>query len=46
MAGRQLFVVGQIYLLENRLLERPLERADLKPRLLGHFGTTPGLNFV
>src|ERR1700745_3169279 len=38
--------VGQIYLLDNPLLERPLERADLKPRLLGHFGTTPGLNFV
>jgi len=38
--------VGQIYLLDNPLLERALERADLKPRLLGHFGTTPGLNFV
>jgi len=38
--------VGQIYLLDNPLLERPIERADLKPRLLGHFGTTPGLNFV
>ena len=38
--------VGQIYLLDNPLLERPLARADLKPRLLGHFGTTPGLNFV
>src|SRR5512133_24826 len=38
--------VGQIYLLDNPLLERPLERADLKPRLLGHFGTTPSLNFV
>jgi xylulose-5-phosphate/fructose-6-phosphate phosphoketolase len=38
--------VGQIYLLDNPLLERSLERADLKPRLLGHFGTTPGLNFV
>jgi xylulose-5-phosphate/fructose-6-phosphate phosphoketolase len=38
--------VGQIYLLDNPLLERPIERADIKPRLLGHFGTTPGLNFV
>src|SRR6202011_3207323 len=38
--------VGQISLLHNPLLERPLERAALKPRLLGHFGTTPGLNFV
>ena len=38
--------VGQIYLLDNPLLERPIESADLKPRLLGHFGTTPGLNFV
>jgi xylulose-5-phosphate/fructose-6-phosphate phosphoketolase len=38
--------VGQIYLLGNPLLERPLERADIKPRLLGHWGTTPGLNFV
>jgi xylulose-5-phosphate/fructose-6-phosphate phosphoketolase len=38
--------VGQIYLLDNPLLARPLERADIKPRLLGHWGTTPGLNFV
>jgi len=38
--------VGQIYLLDNPLLERPLERAHIKPRLLGHWGTTPGLNFV
>src|SRR6202049_1250516 len=38
--------VGQIYLLDNPLLERPLERADIKPRLPGHWGTTPGLNFV
>ena len=38
--------VGQIYLLGNPLLERPIERADLKPRLLGRFGTTPGLNFI
>jgi len=38
--------VGQIYLKENPLLERPLELGDIKPRLLGHWGTTPGLNFI
>jgi xylulose-5-phosphate/fructose-6-phosphate phosphoketolase len=38
--------VGQIYLLDNPLLRRPLEAEDVKPRLLGHFGTTPGLNFI
>ena len=38
--------VGQIYLLDNPLLRRPLEPEDVKPRLLGHWGTTPGLNFV
>src|SRR4051812_40996761 len=38
--------VGQIYLLDNPLLRRPLTRADVKPRLLGHWGTTPGLNFL
>src|SRR4051812_36005590 len=38
--------VGQIYLLDNPLLLRPLEPADIKPRLLGHWGTTPGLNFI
>ncbi len=38
--------VGQIYLLDNALLRRPLERDDVKPRLLGHWGTTPGLNLV
>jgi xylulose-5-phosphate/fructose-6-phosphate phosphoketolase len=38
--------VGQIYLLDNPLLRRPLEPEDIKPRLLGHFGTTPGLNLV
>jgi xylulose-5-phosphate/fructose-6-phosphate phosphoketolase len=38
--------VGQIYLLENPLLERPLAPRDIKPRLLGHWGTTPGLNFT
>ena len=38
--------VGQIYLLENPLLRRPLAPEDVKPRLLGHWGTTPGLNFL
>jgi xylulose-5-phosphate/fructose-6-phosphate phosphoketolase len=38
--------VGQIYLLDNPLLARPLELAHVKPRLLGHWGTTPGLNFI
>jgi xylulose-5-phosphate/fructose-6-phosphate phosphoketolase len=38
--------VGQIYLLENPLLRRPLRPEDIKPRLLGHFGTTPGLNLI
>ncbi len=38
--------VGQIYLLDNPLLRRPLTRDDVKPRLLGHWGTTPGLNFL
>ncbi len=38
--------VGQIYLLDNPLLRAPLEPEHVKPRLLGHWGTTPGLNFV
>jgi xylulose-5-phosphate/fructose-6-phosphate phosphoketolase len=38
--------VGQIYLLDNPLLRDPLGAADVKPRLLGHWGTTPGLNFI
>lgn len=38
--------VGQIYLLDNPLLREPLTQAHIKPRLLGHWGTTPGLNFV
>src|ERR1700744_5410586 len=38
--------VGQIYLKDNALLERPLTLDDIKPRLLGHWGTTPGLNFL
>ncbi len=38
--------VGQIYLLDNPLLREPLQAAHTKPRLLGHWGTTPGLNFI
>ncbi len=38
--------VGQIYLYDNPLLRRPLEPRDIKPRLLGHWGTTPGQNFI
>src|SRR5215470_4229625 len=36
----------QIYLLDNPLLTRPLTLDDIKPRLLGHWGTTPGVNFL
>jgi xylulose-5-phosphate/fructose-6-phosphate phosphoketolase len=38
--------VGQIYLMDNPLLREPLELRHVKPRLLGHWGTTPGLNFL
>ncbi|MCW5601240.1 MAG: phosphoketolase family protein [Nitrosomonas sp.] len=38
--------VGQIYLMDNPLLSEPLELNHIKPRLLGHWGTTPGLNFI
>ena len=38
--------VGQIYLMNNALLREPLQRDHVKPRLLGHWGTTPGLNFI
>ena len=38
--------VGQIYLYDNPLLKKPLKLKHIKPRLLGHFGTTPGLNFI
>ncbi|OAI15589.1 phosphoketolase [Methylomonas lenta] len=38
--------VGQIYLFDNPLLKKPLKLSHIKPRLLGHWGTTPGLNFV
>src|SRR5580658_3272189 len=38
--------VGQVYLLDNPLLREPLRPDHIKPRLLGHWGTTPGLNFI
>src|SRR6266496_304401 len=38
--------VGQIYLYDNPLLKKPLGKEHVKPRLLGHWGTTPGLNFL
>jgi len=38
--------VGQIYLYDNPLLKEPLTKNHIKPRLLGHWGTTPGLNFL
>jgi xylulose-5-phosphate/fructose-6-phosphate phosphoketolase len=38
--------VGQIYLFDNPLLREPLKEEHVKPRLLGHWGTTPGLNFI
>ncbi|MGD0907924.1 MAG: phosphoketolase family protein [Candidatus Acidiferrales bacterium] len=38
--------VGQIYLLANPMLHEPLKLSHIKPRLLGHWGTTPGLNFI
>src|SRR6201989_949322 len=44
-AGNSL-AVGQIYLLDNPLLREPLTPEHIKPRLLGHWGTTPGLTFL
>ena len=38
--------VGQIYLYDNPLLKKPLTLKHIKPRLLGHWGTVPGLNFI
>ena len=38
--------IGQIYLFDNPLLREPLQLAHIKPRLLGHWGTTPGLNLI
>ena len=38
--------VGQIYLYDNPLLKRPLKQSDVKPLVVGHWGTTPGQNFI
>src|SRR5262245_39852539 len=38
--------VGQTYLFDNPLLKQPLKKEHVKPRLVGHWGTTPGLNFI
>ena len=38
--------VAQLYLLDNPLLRRKLELSDIKPNVVGHFGTTPGQNFI
>lgn len=38
--------IGQIYLQENPLLREPLRPEHIKPRLLGHWGTSPGLSFI
>src|SRR6476660_1257061 len=38
--------VGQTYLYDNPLLKKPLKKEHVKPRLVGHWGTTPGLNFI
>ena len=38
--------VGQLYLLDNPLLRRPLDYSDIKPNLVGHWGTAPGQNFI
>ena len=38
--------VGQLYLLDNPLLRRPLEMKDIKKKILGHWGTVPGQNFI
>jgi XFP N-terminal domain len=44
--ARYYLSVGQIYLLDNPLLREPLKREHIKPRLLGHWGTSPGLNML
>ena len=38
--------VGQLYLLDNPLLRRPLEQRDIKHKIVGHWGTVPGQNFI
>src|SRR4029453_13758258 len=44
--GSNYLSVGQIYLMDNPLLKQPLKREHIKPRLLGHWGTSPGLNML
>ena len=46
MEGANYLSVGQIYLYDNPLLKTPLTLGHVKPRLAGHWGTTPGLNFI
>ena len=46
MAGQQYLTIGQIYLRDNALLTEPLRPEHIKPQLLGHWGTSPGLSFV
>lgn len=46
LARRQYLSVGQIYLYGNPLLKKPLELAHIKPRLVGQWGTAPGLNCI
>ena len=46
MAANNYLTIGQIYLLANPLLREPLSFEHIKPRLLGHWGTSPGLSFV
>ncbi len=45
-AARNYLTIGQIYLQDNPLLREPLRPEHIKPRLLGHWGTSPGLNFI
>ena len=46
VAGHNYLTVGQIYLQDNPLLRTPLRPEHIKPRLLGHWGTSPGLSFI
>ena len=45
-ASKNYLSVGQLYLDDNPLLKRPLELSDVKPLVVGHWGTTPGQNFI
>ena len=46
MAANNYLTIGQIYLLRTRCWREPLSFEHIKPRLLGHWGTSPGLSFV